>query len=114
MEKCSNRLALRKQLNALPKDLDETYDCILTRLDERYRWDVRTFLCWFAFSTRPMTLEEIAETVAIDFDSGDVPEYHGEGRYEDPKDVLEICSGLIIETDGKTQSNSTLHVVWKL
>ena len=57
-----------------------------------------------------MTLEEIAETVAVDFDS-DVPEYSPDGRYLDPKDVLGKCSGLITESEGKTQSCSTLHIV---
>src|SRR3954468_11954146 len=94
LEKCPSLRRLRKQLDALPKVLYETYDRILVRLDESYHSDVRTFLCWLAFSTRPMALEEIAETVSVDFDSEDLPVYTPDGRYLDPKDVLGKCSGL--------------------
>ena len=58
-----------------------------------------------------MTLEEIAEAVAVDFDCEDVPVYTSDGRYLDPKDVLGKCSGLIIESEGKTQSCSTPRIL---
>ena len=111
LKKCSSARALRDQLNALPKDLYETYDRILVRMDKSYYSDVKTFLCWFAFCTRPMTLEEIADAVAIDFDSGDVPVHTPDKRYVDPKDVLEKCSGLVIESRGRPRLSSALQIL---
>ena len=105
LARCPNVLAVRKQLVALPKDLHETYVRILLRIDEGDRSDVKTFLRWFAFSTRPMTLEEMAETVAVIFNDG-VPFYTEDGRYPDPKEVLEKCSGLVIESKGEARSGS--------
>ena len=95
---------MRKQLAALPRGLYETYDRILQRIDEDYRSDVKIFLCWIAFSTRPMTLKELAETVAVDFDSEDYPVFLPARRYQDPRDVLDKCSGLILESDGTAYS----------
>ena len=72
---------------------------MLSRLDEDYRSDVKTFLCWFAYSTRPMTLEEVAEAVGVDIEAEDRPTYDPARRYQDPRDVLEKCSGLIVEAN---------------
>jgi hypothetical protein len=54
-----------------------------------------------------MTLEEIAETVAIDFDSESGPVYDSERRYGDERDVLEKCAGLITESAGMASSDPT-------
>ena len=104
--RCANELALEQQLAALPRNLDETYERILLRIDDKDRSDVKTFLCWFAFSTRPLTLEEMAETLTVRFNSGAVPFYTVKGRYRDPKDILEKCSSLIVQSKGEATSGS--------
>jgi hypothetical protein len=54
-----------------------------------------------------MTLEEIAETVAIDFGLESGPVYDSERRYRDERDVLDKCTGLITESEGTTSSDHT-------
>ena len=100
LKKCPSPYTLRKQLACLPKGLYETYDRILLGLDEDCRSDIQIFLCWLAFSTRPLTLEEVAETVAVRLNSGDRPVHAPDRRYQDPRDVLEKCSSLITDSEG--------------
>jgi ankyrin repeat protein len=96
LTKCLNRAMLRKQLATLPPTLDKTYERILGSIPEEYSSYAIRLLRWLAFSVRPLLLEELAEAVAIDperntpFDRDEV--------LEDPSDILEICSSLVVLT----------------
>ena len=102
LEKCSSPDEITNQLAALPKGLDEIYNRMLKRIDEKHRADTKTFLQWLAFSKRPMTIAEIAETITVDFAAEDGPVFDREKRYFEPPDseVLVRCSSLV-EADGK-------------
>ncbi|KAI0574012.1 multiple ankyrin repeats single kh domain protein [Pyrenophora tritici-repentis] len=96
LEKCCNRAMLRKSLATLPRTLDQTYDRILTAISEEHSSYAIRILQWLTFSARPLSVEEIAEVVAIDvardlaFDRDEV--------LEDPLEVLDICSSLVTIT----------------
>ena len=93
---------ITKQLEELPKGLDEIYKRILKKIDKKHRADVRTFLLWLAFSKRRMTIVEIAETITVDFTSENGPVFNWKKRYSDPRDVLARCSSLVdVSSDGK-------------
>ena len=100
LEKCSSRHEMNKQLAELPRGLDEIYNRILKNLDEKHRADTRTFLQWLAFCRRPMTIEEIAETIIVDL-SEECPVFDQDKRYTDPRDVLVRCSSFVAESEGK-------------
>ena len=100
LEKCSSRYEINKQLAELPKGLDEIYNRILRNIDEKHRADTRMFLQWLAFCKRPMSIEEIAETITVDF-SDNYPVFNRDKRYTDPRDVLVRCSSFVIESEGK-------------
>ena len=100
LEKCSSRYEIDKRLTELPKGLDEIYSRILKSIDENHRADTRTFLQWLAFCKRPMTIDEIAETITADF-SEKCPVFHQDKRYADPRDVLVRCSSFVSESEGK-------------
>ena len=100
LEKCSSRYEINKRLTELPKGLDEIYSRILKNIDKNHRADTRTFLQWLAFCKRPMTIEEIAETITVDF-SENCPVFHQDKRYADPQDVLVRCSSFVSESEGK-------------
>ena len=110
LEKCSSRYEIDKQLAELPKGLDEIYNQILKNVDEKHRADTRTFLQWLAFCKRPMTIEEIAETITADF-SEKCPVFNRDKRYADPRDVLVRCSSFVSESEGKCslKLNSTFQ-----
>jgi hypothetical protein len=99
LEKCPSRHEMNKQLAELPRGLDEIYNRILKNLDEKYRADTRTFLQWLAFCRRPMTIEEIAETIIVDL--SEECRVNQDKRYTDPRDVLMRCSSFVNESEGK-------------
>jgi hypothetical protein len=91
---------LRKTLATLPPTLDETYDRILCDISEDdYKYAV-CILRWLAFSSRPLSVEEISEAVAIDIERN--PMFDPQEVLEDPLDVLDICSSLITITTTTT------------
>ena len=62
--------------------------------------NTRMFLQWLAFCKRPMTVEEVAETITVDF-SEECPVFNQDKRYTDPRDVLVRCSSFVSESKGK-------------
>ncbi|CAN9399574.1 unnamed protein product [Alternaria alternata] len=92
---------LRKSLASLPRTLDQTYDRILTAIGEEYSKYAMRILQWLTFSARPLSVEEVAEVVAIDvardlaFDCDEV--------LEDPLEALNICSSLVTITTSKAE-----------
>ena len=100
LEKCSSRYEIETQLAELPDGLDEIYNRILKNVDKKHHADTKMFLQWLAFCKRPMTIEEIAETITVDF-SGEFPVFNRDKRYADPRDVLVRCSSFVNESEGK-------------
>jgi ankyrin repeat protein len=96
LAKCRNRARLRKSLATLPSTLDDTYERILCSISEEDVEYAIRILRWLSFSARPLLPEEVAQAVAID------PERHApvdmDEVLEDPSDVLDICSSLVILT----------------
>ncbi|KAI9794829.1 MAG: hypothetical protein M1816_002957 [Peltula sp. TS41687] len=87
-------------LNHLPKTLYETYDRILMAVDDRYYRDAFTVLQWLAFSARPLTLTELAETCIIDPRAEE--QVDEENRFQ-ARDILELLPGLITESFRTTE-----------
>ena len=85
--------ALRKALKSLPKTLDETYARMLVNIDEEYSKDVFRIFQWLVYSARPLRIEEVAEVVAIDIDES---RFNPENRLLEPRDLLIICSSLVV------------------
>lgn len=87
----------------MPESLDETYDRILKGIaQERKEYAQRLFQC-VAESVRPLHVEELADILAIEFEAGSLPQYHGNWRPENSEEeVLSVCSSLIsiVDTDG--------------
>jgi ankyrin repeat protein len=66
---------------------------------ERQEYALRLFQC-LAESIRPLRAEELAEILAIQFDTGTLPNYDVNWRPEDPEEaVLSACSSLITIVD---------------
>ena len=100
LEECVSQYEIETQLGKLPEGLDEIYERILKKIKKKHRADTRTFLQWLAFCKRPMTIEEIAETITADF-SDERPVFNQDKRYTDPRDVLQRCSSFVSESEGK-------------
>lgn len=94
---CLSPREIKSTLNSLPKDLDSTYDRILSAIsnsEENATCAIR-LLHFIAFSLRPMTVEELAETLAVDIESNDGPYVIHERKLFQPNDILFILSALV-------------------
>ena len=91
---------LKKQLANLPQGLDKTYDQILLGIKQKDHCYAKTFLQWLSFAVCPLTLEELATTAAVDLSAENGPEYKSDNELQDIKDVLKICSSLIMKSEG--------------
>ena len=100
LARCHSQRDLDKQLNALPKGLEDAYERILLRSDRPD--ELKTLLQWLAFATRALTLAELADTIAVDFTpvDSDVPVYDPDLRYMDARHVLTVCYGFVSEFEG--------------
>jgi ankyrin repeat domain-containing protein 50 len=93
LRKCLNLKKLRDELKALPKPLDETYERVLSRInDDGYSTEALTILKWLCFSVRPLRIAEMGEVLAIDLDSC---QFDPEQRFLEPQDILKVCSSLV-------------------
>ena len=80
--------------------MDKTYDRILLGINAKDHAYAKTFLQWLSFAVRPLTLEELAATAAVDLCGENGPEYKSDNELQDIKDILKICSSFIMKSDG--------------
>jgi len=87
---------IQRALNELPKSLDETYERTLEDIgDQNWEYAHRLFQC-VAAASRPLSVKELAEFLAFDFEAESTPEYFEDWRPEDPgHTVLSTCSSLL-------------------
>ncbi|KAJ4300817.1 hypothetical protein N0V90_002905 [Kalmusia sp. IMI 367209] len=97
----------RYSLATLPQTLDQTYDRILSAISEEDSKYAIRILQWLTFSARPLTVEEIAEVVAIDVTRD--PAFNRDEVLEDPLEALNICSSLITITMNKPKPTVRLR-----
>ena len=105
--KCLNLSGLQKVLASLPRTLDDTYTRILCNIEEEYFDYAFKLLQWLTYSARPLRLEEVAETIAIDVKGN--PRVNPENRFPEPRDILSICSSLLaLESQTSKDSDSVI------
>ena len=90
--------SLRRTLAELPESLDVTYERIVMDIKKGNRDDAYRMLQCIAVAIRPLTVAELAELLAFDFDAakGGIPKLNSKWRWEDHEQaVLTTCSSLI-------------------
>jgi hypothetical protein len=85
--------ALRHTLESLPKTLDETYDRILNKVNERNRPLVQHILQCVCFFMRPISVEEVRYIWRID--NHRKPPFDSEDALFNQRDVIDLCSGFL-------------------
>ena len=104
LRRCTPRTKdIRRALDELPKTLDETYARTLEGIDEQ-KWEDahRIFQC-VAAAFRPLSVEELAQFLAFDYEAEPTPTFLADWRPEDPTHaVLSTCSSLlaVVELEG--------------
>jgi ankyrin repeat protein len=84
--------AARKLLKQMPTTLEGIYDKILSSLPEENQKVVQAALLLLAFSARPMTIQEVAEAVAINVEE---QSFSTDERPIMPESIFEVCPSLI-------------------
>ena len=90
LQNCRNRDEIAEMLKSLPETLDATYDRILLKInksDAKYAAKVLQFV---AFAARPVTIEEVADVIAINGDT-----HRRDQGLEDIMEILDICASLV-------------------
>ena len=105
---------VRRILRELPASLDETYERILREILQVNPEQVYRLLQCLAVSGRPLSVDELAELLALDFDGADdgIPVLNKDWRWDDKEQgILSICSSLIVVVDGYVDQFGETRVV---
>jgi ankyrin repeat protein len=100
--------SVRRILDELPETLDETYERILKDIKKVNREHAIRLLHCLTVAIRPLRVDELAEVLAIDFDTArqdGIPKLNPSWRWVDQHQaVLSTCSSLIaVVEDGCSQ-----------
>ena len=79
----------------MPRTLEETYDRVLSAIDDQYSDEAKTALYWLAFSARPITVAELAEACSIRFVHNAEPSLE-DGGYEAITGLLDVISSFVL------------------
>ncbi|RAO72488.1 uncharacterized protein BHQ10_008500 [Talaromyces amestolkiae] len=102
--RCRNPPGLRQALETMPKGLNNTYAQILSRIsDDDFEFAIR-ILSWLLFSLRPLSIEELAELVALDLKA---ESFHDIERYWETAEVLNICPNLLTTIEEYDHENGS-------
>ncbi|KAH9052937.1 ankyrin repeat-containing domain protein [Lactarius deliciosus] len=105
--------SLRRQLNELPRSLDETYERVLKEIESTNQGrHARRLLQCLAMAMRPLHVEELAEVLAFDFEDAKakIPTFRAEWRWEDQEQaVLSACSSLISIVGGDSDDSRVVQ-----
>ena len=89
--------SVRRILAELPESLDGTYERILHEIPKSNRVHAHRLLQCLTVAVRPLRVEELAEVLAVEFDTAEgIPKLRESLRWEDQEQaVLSACSSLI-------------------
>ena len=75
-------------LEELPKSLDDTYKRILKEIKIASRVHAYRLLQCLMVTSRPLSVEELAEMLAFDLSTGEVPKLNADWRWEDQEEAV--------------------------
>ncbi|KAG9762871.1 Pfs, NACHT and ankyrin domain protein, partial [Aureobasidium melanogenum] len=93
LTKCLDKLAVRRVLQTLPKDLNETYDRILQDIPAARVSNAIKLLQLLTFTNRPLWVEEAVDAIATEPELE--PPFDIENRILPPEAVVGYCSSLV-------------------
>lgn len=104
---CASKKQLDALLRSLPRDLDKTYERILSSIDIVFEEDARRILALLCCTKRPLTIAELIEGIAVEL--GDDPRLNPEARLFSEDEIHRICPGLL-EIDISDKENETVRL----
>lgn len=100
--------AVRQALKSLPRDLDETYERILSRIAPNDAIMAKRALMALVYASRPLLLDELAELAIIE--TG-IKELDPEARLRDSSDIIDICGSLVLHRSNTSEVVLSHHSV---
>ena len=104
--------SVRRILVELPESLDDTYERILHEIPKSNRVHAHRLLQCLTVAVRPLRVEELAEVLAVEFDTTEgIPKLSKNLRWDDQEQaVLSACSSLIaVVTDHSSRVVQFAH-----
>ncbi|KAF8522727.1 hypothetical protein BU17DRAFT_6347, partial [Hysterangium stoloniferum] len=104
LSKCLSDEELEEQLNTSPRELWGIYRKMILKIPKKHIENAWKFLQWLAFSLRPLKAKELAQITGINMDyiiDGSEPPFNSRAIYNDPTNILGICGGLVIQSEGE-------------
>ncbi|KAF2188023.1 hypothetical protein K469DRAFT_685351 [Zopfia rhizophila CBS 207.26] len=85
---------IRRALADMPRDLDETYARILTKIsrDSTIQKYMQRALLWLSFASRPLNLHELCDAIVIEDDDTYI---NDDSRLHDPEIIIDLAHGLL-------------------
>ena len=88
--------SIRCILDDLPDSLDETYGRILREIKKPNQGHAHRLLQCLVAAVRPLTVKELAEVLAFDFDAEGIPKLILDWRWEnEEEEIMSVCSNLV-------------------
>jgi hypothetical protein len=88
---------VRRILDDLPESLDDTYERILKGIRTPNQEHAHRMLQCLVAAARPLRVDELAEVLAFDFDTEDIPNLNLDWRWENQEEaIMSACSSLVI------------------
>ena len=81
-------------LNALPRNLNETYDRMIERIPPERKHKAIRLLQFLVYSDEPLTVQEAVDLIAVRVNGGE-GSYNPEDRMPDPSEVIGFCPSLV-------------------
>ena len=102
---------MRRILTELPETLDATYERILQEIPKSNQVHAHRLLQCLTVAVRPLRVEELAETLAVDFSTSEgVPKLNEALRWENQEQaVLSACSSLIAVIKGEDEDSRVVQ-----
>ena len=94
LRECVSPAQICQTLESLPATLHETYSKILMRIPRNHQRSVSRILQLVAFSMRPMRIDEVVESLAVDPENN--LQFHVQQRFFETKEILNYCRNLIM------------------
>ena len=89
--------SVRHILDELPESLDETYERILREIRKPKQGHAHRLLRCLVAAVRPLRVEELAEVLALDFNTEGIPRLNLGWRWDNQEEaVMSACSSLVI------------------
>ena len=104
LERCLSRKDILRELAALPRTLDETYERIFEHIYPEYKPAAIRLLQLLIYSPRPLHLEEAVDAIAID--PTDTPRFDIRNRLQFPKEITRSCSSFVFLTSKNDEIGS--------